>query len=487
MKMGKVYLVGAGPGDPCLITLKALNIIKAADIILYDALVNPVCLVHKKSSAETILCGKRYGRESFPQEDTNKLMLKYANEGKTVVRLKGGDPWFFSRGAEEAEYLAEHGIQFEVVPGVSSPLAAAAYSGIPVSHRDWSSSISISTGHLKDGRTLDDIKIPNTETLIYLMAVTNLEEIVGKILSSGRPPETPAVLIQSATLGRQKTVLSTLENIVLDSKENNIEPPAILIVGKAVKIREKLKWYETLPLFGKRLVLTRPINHAWDSIAKLASLGADVIYYPTLALAETQEADRFFKQPEPFVKYSDIIFVSENAVNIFFSRMNSAGLDARSLAGINIHAIGPTTAKALMNRGIISETVPPVHTSEGLLETLSSNLKGRNFLIPRAREGSETLTDGLAGRGADVKRINIYSIVKPDTPPLNEKGIDGILFTSRMGAKNFMEMNVWPSGAIAFCIGKSTAAALECAGVKTVIAKSATISSLIESACEYWR
>lgn len=490
MNKGKIYLVGAGPGDPELITLKADSLIQKADVILYDSLVSPLLLSNKRDDAIVHYCGKRGGKASFPQDEINDLLVKYGREGKMVVRLKGGDPWLFSRGAEEAEILAENGIPFEIVPGVTSPIAATAYAGIPISHRDHSSSIVIATGHPRSGRSIDELGVPSADTTIYLMAVENLAEITEKLISSGKPRDLPAALIQNGTTGRQRTVIGDLGSITMIAKKENIKAPAIFITGEVVKLKDRLSWFEQLPLFGKRLVLTRSVGQANDTVMKLSRLGADVIYYPTIRIEETTETKDLFDRANALASCTDIIFTSGNGVKIFFKHLHNKRLDTRVFAGKRIFAIGKNTAGALDRYGIIPDMVPNEFTSEGVLEMLPKDLSGRNFLLPRASEATPTLEEGLMSRGALVTKIILYTIKKPTAEsniPLEAEHINGVIFTSAMTANNFFDMTTWPTGAVAFCIGKTTATALKGKDAKIVISPEATIDSLIDTIIEHYQ
>jgi len=488
MSKGRVYLVGAGPGDPGLITVKALNLIKRCDVILYDSLVNPLLLSHCRKDAMIFNCGKRGDKTSFPQKDILELMSRYASEEKEIVRLKGGDSWLFSRGAEEAEYLSERNIPFVVVPGIPSPLAAAAYTGIPISHRDHSSSIAIATGRPKGGKSVSDLRIPDADTIIYLMAVSNLETIVERLISNGRSKDEPAALIQNASLGNQRLVEATLGTIAQKAREENFESPAIFVVGDVVPLCKHLNWFQRLPLKGRHLIITRPAEDSWPMVEQLVSLGADIELCPTIKISPFDEAKAFFSDVNISGRYSDIVFTSKNGVRIFFEYMNAHGLDTRALAGCQIHGIGPKTRGTLKAHGILIEKLPDEYSSEGLARYFDGKLNNRRFLLPRAKEADGLLDEVLEKRGATVERLTLYTIA-PNKTTFHTPGVqsvDGVVVASQLSARYFMEMRTWPKGAVAFCIGKKTAEAFEGTETTVVISDQATSESLTESIVKYY-
>lgn len=481
----KVYIVGAGPGDPGLITVKGLSALRQADVVVYDSLVNPVILLEARPDSVREYRGKRGNEESSPQDEINALLKKYYDEGKNVVRLKGGDPWIFSRGAEEAAYLNGHKIPFEIIPGISSALAAPTYAGIQVTHRDYSSSFAIATGKLRSGKDLDELVVPKADTIVYLMATSSLESVVKKILDSGLSPETSAALIENATFGRQRTVKGTLKTIVDIKERENITTPAVFVVGRAVEASHGMNWFEKLPLYGKKIVVTRPSHQAMETIYNLAALGADVTHCPTIEIRPIAEAKTFFEKHQNFDHFTDFVFTSENGVKIFFDLLLAHSLDSRSLAGRRVYSIGPTTAEALLSYGIMSEPLADDYSSMGLVESLPTTLMGRSFLIPRATEGSATLYNELTRREATVYELRLYNIAKPENI-INIEQADGIMFTSKMTARNFMSDRTWPVGAVAFCIGKSTAEEFNGKGIKCLVSNKSTITSLTEKIIEYF-
>ena len=489
MSNGTVYLAGAGPGDPGLITVRALALLKQCDVVLYDSLVNPLLLSHCREDAIVHNCGKRGGETSFPQNEIFELMSQYTSEGKDVLRLKGGDSWLFSRGAEETEYLLEQNIPFVVIPGIPSPLAAAAYAGIPISHRDHSSSIAIATGRPKRGKSVDDLRVPDADTIIYLMAVSNLETIVDRLISSGRSADEPAALIQNASLGSQRIVEATLGTIAQKANEEKIESPAIFIVGNVVSLSDHLDWFQKLPLKGQRLIITRPSEDSWPMAERLISLGADVQICPTIQISPFDEARGFFKTASDLKFYTDIVFTSKNGVRIFFDYMNAQSLDTRSLSGCTLHAIGPRTRDALKNHGIIVENLPNDYSSEGLARYFDERLNDRRFLLPRAKEADGLLDEVLEKRGATVERLTLYTIA-PNKTTLSTPGVDrvdGVIVASQLSARYFMEQHAWPENAVAFCIGKKTAEAFVGTDIEVVISNQATSESLTEAIVTYYK
>lgn len=486
MRQNRVYLVGAGPGRPDLITVRGLNIIKKADVILYDYLINPMLLSYAKTESIKIFTGKKGGIASTTQEEINSLILKYSKEDNIVVRLKGGDPWIFSRGGEEVEFLKEHAIEYEIVPGITSPIAATSYAGIPISHRDCSSSIAIATGHPKSGKTLNDLTTPKADTLLYVMGIKNLLLIKDKLINSGYKRETPAALIQNATLGNQKTISSTLENICDIASKHNISAPAIFVLGECVKYHDKLSWFDKLPLFGKRIIVTRPIGQEHDIYLKLIELGADVMHIPTIEINENQESASFFNTSQCLNKFTDIIFTSQNGVRIFFKNLFDANMDARDLSGKNIYAIGPTTKASLKDLGIIANMPKSDYSSEGLINMLDHDLNNRTFLLPRSNLANSTINAELESRGAKYTALSLYNISKPKDMPAITEHFDGAIFTSSQSAINFLETYKWPFSATAFLIGRPTANAIKNYNINNVISKYSTTDSIIESILKHW-
>ncbi|MGR3294637.1 MAG: uroporphyrinogen-III C-methyltransferase, partial [Candidatus Bathyanammoxibius sp.] len=370
--MKKVYLVGSGPGDPGLITVRGAECIKKADIIIYDHLVSKELLKYAKEGAEIIYVGKEGSRHTLEQDQINDLIVKMVGQEKTVVRLKGGDPFVFGRGGEEAMCLVERGIVFEVVPGITAAIAAPAYAGIPVTHRDYTSTLGLITGHEnpnKGGSALPWDKLSTAVgTICIYMGVKNLPYIVGELVKNGRPKETPVAIIRWGTTSRQETVVGTLEDIVEKSKD--ISPPAITVVGEVVKLREHLNWFETRPLYGRTVVVTRARDQASDFARELEELGATVIEFPTIKIAEPADISPLDEALKNLGSFHWVVFTSVNGVDAFFRRLSHLGMDARELKGVKICAIGPATADEVGRYMLKVDCQPSKYVAEAVLEEL---------------------------------------------------------------------------------------------------------------------
>lgn len=502
---GKVYLVGAGPGDPDLITLKAVECLSRADVVVRDRLVSRRLLAYARQDAVIIDAGKEGGCHTLPQEEINRLIVSHAEEGKVVVRLKGGDPFIFGRGGEEAQWLEGHGIDFEVVPGVTSAIAVPAYAGIPLTHRSCNTEVTFITGHedpANEASTIDWEWLGRSRgTLVFLMGVKNLEENTNRLVASGRPPETPAALIQWGTTPRQKTVTGTLGNIARVASSAGIGPPAILVVGEVVNIREQINWFERRPLFGRRVVVTRTREQASILSEMLRKEGADVLEFPTIAIQDPpswEPADRAIRQ---LSRYDWIIFTSVNGVSRFIERLEARGLDIRAMFSARICAIGPATAQALRELRLRVDLSPSQYTAEGLLEVLNEGqVTGRRVLIPRALEARDTLPQGLIERGAKVDIAPVYQTVIPtdDSGPamaerLRGGEVDIITFTSSSTVQNFARMIPGDHAAallkeaVVACIGPVTARTAQGLGIRVdVMPAEHTIPALVQALVDYY-
>lgn len=448
MKKGKVYLVGAGPGDPGLLTLKAKKALEEADVVIYDYLANKRFLNFCKEEAEKIYVGKKGGVHTLPQEEINKLLVKKAEEGKTIVRLKGGDPFLFGRGGEEAEALFEENISFEVIPGITSAIAVPAYAGIPVTHRNYTSTLAIITGHEaedKEESKIDFSALSKIGTLIFLMGVKNLPNIVKRLMEEGKSPETPVAVIQWGTLPKQKTTTGTLENIVEKVKEKGITAPAIIIIGEVVKLREKFNWFETKPLFGKKIVVTRTREQASKLVEKLEELGAMCYEIPTIKI-EAVVDEKIYQTIEKLSSYDWIIFTSENGVKFFFKVLWEKGKDLRVLGNSKVAVIGSSTKTFLENMGIRADLIPEKEfTQEGLISAFSRiDIKDKNILIPRAKEAREVLPQRLKEMGAKVDVLPVYETKTCEESKEKLRNIleevDIVTFTSSSTVKNFFKL-----------------------------------------------
>jgi uroporphyrinogen III methyltransferase/synthase len=405
VESGIVYLVGAGPGDPGLMTRRSLELIGAADVVLYDRLIPPGAIDGARPDAELRYVGKEPGRPALPQEEINELLVSLGRAGRRVVRLKGGDPFVFGRGGEEAEALAAAGVAFEVVPGVTAGVAAPAYAGIPVTHRDAASAVAFVTGHedpSKDGSALDWEALARFPgTLVFYMGIKNLPLIAERLVGAGRPPSQAAAVIARGTLAGQRTVTGTLAEIASAVSDADVRPPAITVVGPVAELYETLAWLERRPLHGEVVAVTRARAQASELAARLRDLGAEVVETPAIRIEPLP-----VEPPDP----PDLLcFTSPNGVGLYFDALPG---DARSLAGTRIAAIGPGTAAALRERGIEADVVPERFVAEGLLEALDQeSLAGKRVLIARAEEARDVLPDGLRERGALVEVLAVYRTV----------------------------------------------------------------------------
>ncbi len=503
MKAGKVYLVGAGPGDPELISVKGINCLKKADVIVYDRLLDERLLDAAPSAAEKIYVGKAAGEHTKPQDEINRLLVTKAREGKTVVRLKGGDPFVLGRGGEEAEFLVQHGIPFEVIPGITSAVAVAAYAGIPVTHRGLASSFAVITGHedpQKDNASINWEKLATgVDTLIFLMGMKNLSYLVARLMEYGRPPKTPVAVIKEGTQPGQVTVTGNLGNIVAKVREHRLTPPAVTIVGEVVRLRERLRWFDNRPLFGKRILVTRARRQAGALSQLLAQQGAQPIELPAIdisTVADPAELDRAILNLK---HYHWIVFTSVNGVESFWQRLHSLKQDSRALSDLKVSAIGPATAKALETRGIVPDYVPRVYTSQGIIVGLKNqNISGQRFLLPRADIADNGLARGIGRLGASVHEVTAYQTAPAAEAIAQAKRmiaageVDAITFTSSSTVTNlvaaFGEELAAISSAKVVCIGPKTAATATRAGLEVaIVAREQTIPGLVTAMEEYFK
>ncbi len=498
MKRGKVYIVGAGPGNPELITLKAVRHIGDADVIVYDYLVNKEILRHAKRSIELIYAGKMHGEHSIPQTDINNILIDRAKKGYKVVRLKGGDPFLFGRGSEEALAISNAGIDFEIVAGVSSFSAVPLYSGIPLTHRDVSSSVVIITGHKHTHGSIEELNwdaIAKIDTIVILMGLTNIKEIAEKLIKSGRAPAEPVSLIRWGTLPTQSSSITSLIDLFeTDTKPSS--PPAVIVIGKVVEFHNHINWFEKLPLFGKKVLVTRAEKEGAYLKQSLEDLGALVIEQPTIKITEPDDYTILDKAISMLEKYDIIIFTSVNGVKYFIDRISYNHKDIRALANSSILAIGPKTAKAIQDLRLDVRGVPEEFNAEGLISMLGNSVKGKRILIPRAQEARMVLVDELNHKGAFVDVAPVYKTVKAEINyefiPYLKDGVDLAIFTSSSTVKNFFEMfeqdaaNIIKTSVIA-CIGPITAETAVKKGLKVSIQPSRyTIESLVEQIAQYF-
>jgi uroporphyrinogen III methyltransferase / synthase len=471
-KPGICYLVGAGPGDLGLVTLRAKELIERADVLVYDALSSPELLRWTKPTCEKINAGKRAKDHVLSQEETNALIVAKSKEGKSVVRLKGGDPMIFGRGGEEAAELAAAGVPFEIVPGISSTIAGPAYAGIPVTHRDHNTQLTIFTGHEDPTKGYSSIdyaqlaKAPGTK--VFVMGVARLREITGSFIEHGADPATPIALTRWATTGAQKTIVGKLSTIADIAERENFGSPAVAVIGDVVKEREKINWFEKRPLFGKRIVVTRTREQAGGLSKALAELGADVIELPTIRIEHPEDKQGFAEMVTHAHEYDWLVFTSPNGVERFFDAFYSVFEDARSLGHPRIAAIGNGTAQKIREYRIGVDLIPEKFVAEGLIEAFKKDsVENLTMLWVKAAESRDVIYDGLTALGAIVDECIAYRTVPETEDPtgakarLAEEGADLITFTSGSTVDHFFALGLdWPEGCVAGSIGPVTSETL---------------------------
>ncbi|MGM9549610.1 MAG: uroporphyrinogen-III C-methyltransferase [Faecousia sp.] len=484
---GNVILVGAGPGDPGLLTQKGREALEQAQVVVFDRLVSPAVLALIPPGAEAIDVGKESSHHLVPQDQINRILLEKALEGKRVVRLKGGDPFLFGRGGEELELLAEQGIDFQVVPGVTSALSVPAYAGIPVTHRDFCSSLHIITGHAKAGSELHidfDALRRTGGTLVFLMGVGSLPKICQGLLEAGMEPSIPAAVVESGTLSSQRKVVSTLEKLPEKARDARVKSPAIIVVGKVCGLSDRFDWFDRLPLKGKNVVVTRPADRIGTLAEQLRKLGADVTEYPCIRTVARQPSPELDQAIENLTQYQWLVFTSPAGPGIFFDRLRSAGKDARTLADLKLAAIGPKTAFELERYGVMADLVPEVYDSEHLAVAMA-RVEGP-VLLCRASRGSNALPEIFAKNGIPFADIPCYDTVYENPDPSSVRVLLDkpvlVSFTSASTVRGFVESlpGVDLSHVVGCCIGPQTAAEAKKYGISVVTAKEATVESLIE-------
>jgi uroporphyrinogen III methyltransferase/synthase len=475
IRAGVVYLVGAGPGDPGLMTARSLEVIAEADAIFYDRLIPPGALDGARADAELVYVGKQPGVPSVPQEEIGERLIEAARAGNSVVRLKGGDPFVFGRGAEEGEALREAGVEFEVVPGVTAGVAATAYAGIPVTHREDASAVAFVTGHEdpeKSETALDWEALARFPgTLVFYMGVKRLAENAAELIAAGRDPSQPAAAIEKGTMDGQRTVVATLGTIAEAVEREAVGAPALIVVGPVAARRERLAWLERRPLHGRRVVVTRARAQASRLAATLRGLGAEVVELPAIRIEARLDGPEVRQTVAAIAEYSLVCLTSPNGVRLLFEALAGAGLDARALAGATVAAIGPGTARALAARGIVADVVPERFVAEALVEALSEvEVDGRRVLVARAAEARDVLPDALRERGAEVDVVALYETVReePDAAAVEAaQAADYVTFTSSSTVTNLTEAlgDRFPAGARIVSIGPVTSDAARAAGL----------------------
>lgn len=491
---GVVYLVGAGPGDPGLMTLRSLELIASADAIYYDRLIPPGALDGARGDTELVYVGKAPGVPSVPQEEIGERLIEAAKEGKSVVRLKGGDPFVFGRGGEEGEALREAGIEFELVPGITAGVAASAYAGIPVTHRDDASAVAFVTGHEdpeKEESALDWEALARFPgTLVFYMGVKRLGDNAAALITAGRAADEPAAAIERGTMEGQRTVVATLGTLAEAVAREEVRAPALIVVGGVVGRRDALAWLERRPLYGKRIVVTRARAQASGLAKMLRNLGAEVVELPAIRIEPTIESDEVRRAVERIGDYSLIVLTSPNGVRLLFEAMRHAGLDARALgnpkkqqvgdegtsaagnSGTTVAAIGPGTARALSRCGISADIVPERFVAESLVESLAAvEVSGKKVLVARAAEARDVIPEHLEGRGAKVDVVALYETVReePSAEAVEAaQAADYVTFTSSSTVHNLTEAldDRFPKGARIVSIGPVTSEAARDAGLE---------------------
>lgn len=492
---GKVWLVGAGPNDAGLLTLKGKAVLEQADVVVYDHLVGPGILSMIPKTATLVDVGKISGNHPVPQKEINRILVEEALAGQRVVRLKGGDPFLFGRGGEELEELHKNKIPFEIVPGVTSAISVPAYNGIPVTHRDFCSSVHIITGHTKNLERAD-IDFPSLVkfggTLVFLMGVASMPVICKELIDAGMDPSMPAAILENGTTAHQRRVVSDLANLPKDAENAQIQTPAIIVVGKVCSLAEQFHWAEDRPLGRMKIMVTRPKDRSSSLTAKLQEYGAEVIEVPTIETDQILENDSLNEALENLTNYDWIAFTSPFGVKVFFQKLMELKIDIRKLAGLKFAAIGSATQKAIEEKGILVDLVPETYDGKALGEALAKLLLKEEaieeakpvVLIPRARIGSEDLLKPLEEAGIDFEDLPIY-----DTTDAEESGlawydasVDYVAFTSASTVRGFVKLakDIDYTTVKAVCIGEQTAQEARKYGITVSVAEKATIDSMVE-------
>jgi uroporphyrinogen III methyltransferase/synthase len=498
MNKGMVYLVGAGPGDYKLISVKGQECIAKADCLVYDRLADDRLLAHARPDVELIYVGKASADHTLSQEGINALLVAKAREGKTVVRLKGGDPFVFGRGGEEALELVAAGIPFEVVPGVTSAIAVPAYAGIPVTHRGIATSFAVVTGHEDPAKTESSLRwdklAHGADTLVFLMGVENLPHITAKLIEHGRSPATPAAVIRWGTKPEQEVLVTTIGQAAADVAARGLKPPAIFLVGEVAALRDKLAWFDKRPLFGKKVLVTRAREQASILTTALEELGAECLEAPAIKIVPPESYAALDTAIGGLAAYDWLIFTSANGVDHFFARLHQAGRDARALGGSKVAAIGVATAERLRRQGILADVVPAEFRAEGIIAALEDLVRpGMKVLIPRAEVARDILPDKLRELGAAVDVVTAYRTVSGGSDGadlaarLSAGAIDLVTFTSSSTVTNLLDLLGTDGPALVAkakvaCIGPITAATCLDKGIKPdIVADEFTIAGLVEA------
>ncbi len=494
---GICYLAGAGPGDPGLVTLKCKKCIEMADVLVYDALSSAELLTWSRDDCEQIDVGKRAKNHKLPQDQINALLVRKVKEGKVVVRLKGGDPMIFGRGGEEAAELAAAGCRFEIIPGISSAFAGPTYAGIPLTHRKYGAQLTVFSGHEADDKEQQGVdyemlaKTPGTK--IFLMGVSKLREITGVLIGHGADPQTPISLTRWATTGRQRTITGTLSDIADIAKAENFKSPAVGVIGEIIKEMNNIGWYETRPLKGKRIVVTRSREQASGLVNELTALGADVMELPVLRIDDPVDKVGFAEGVAAVHTYDWLVFSSTNGVRRFFDAFYATYEDARSIGGVKIAVVGPGTAAEVKKYRFTADLIPDRFIAEGLLEKFKEeqNIENQTILWVKPENARDILAEGLSEQGGIVDDCVAYRIAAEDSDPtgaaerFKKEGADLVTFTSSSTAKYFHDLDLpWPADCKAASIGPITSAKLTELGRDATEAEDHNIEGLVKTIVE---
>jgi uroporphyrinogen III methyltransferase/synthase len=497
-RKGRVILLGAGPGDPDLVTVRGINALREADAVIYDALAPKELLDVVPPGAALHNVGKRgHDEPTVPQPEITGLLVQLAREGKTVVRLKGGDPFVFGRGGEEASACAAAGLDFEVIPGISSSIGALAYAGIPVTDRRYSASFAVVTGHKDPTRVSEETRWAElataVDTLVILMGMGKLEELIGRLLAGGRDPKTPAAVVMNGTLPSQRVVEAPLGQVARRSKEAGLGAPAAVVIGNVVRLRETLAWFERLPLFGKRVLVTRDRSQSGPMVRTLRDAGAEPVVVPMIRLAPPEDWAEVDAALDAIASYDAMLITSANAIRFLAERAEARGVSLTP-AGLQVLCVGPQTAEATRDAGVAVHRVPESrYDADGLLDEIVKHLppKGCRFLFPRAEKAREVLPEGLSAAGAQVDSVTVYRTLPPEIDGaalralLLEEGLDALTFTSPSTVENFVaildaESRAAAGRCIVAAIGPVTAEALRREGLAPdVLAERASVPDLV--------
>lgn len=501
--VGTVYLVGAGPGDPGLITVKGLKCLRRAEVVVYDFLANPLFLDEAPPEAERIFVGKTRGCHTTPQEEINALLARKAREGKRVVRLKGGDPFVFGRGGEEARHLARLGIPFEVVPGVTAAFAAGAYAGIPVTHRDYTTSIGLVTGHLdpnKSMASLDWEKLAGAVgTLAFYMGMGNLPLISRELMSHGCSPATPVAVISWATTPRQRTLVATLGSVVEEVEREGLQPPAVILVGEVVRLRRELQWFEKRPLAGRKILVTRSSRQAGELVGLLEEQGAEAYACAVSHILPPENSNDLEAAIATLPAFDYLILTSVNAVEAFWESLRRAGFDARRLQGVTLVAVGPKTAESFQRFGLVADLCAADYRAEGVVELLKNrDLTGKRILYPRSDKARTLIQEELAAAGAEVVAPIAYRSVRAEKSRgriaelIRNGKLDAVTFTASSAVEYFLDlvgedMGDCLKGIPLVSMGPLTSATLRRAGHEVAAeAQISTLEGLVDALKEFF-